>query len=574
MTIQPEFSALEFLSNTPATTPSPRMIRIIVPINSPIYACIDHSLLERPSGRHVARRTQVGLHLVVELQERDGESCHLERGHVIPDVGHPPNAHSLALQYVGDVGVGYVELHQRRVAHAVDHHGNLRAGEVNGVAQDLLQHLIDDLVRRRDILALDAWLTVDADADLHLILADVEDGLPTLRRGATGKRHPHRAHVGVDALRKLLDACEVFLVVGRCAADLVHEDGACDAPPPARVGRVLDGDIIVGHDVVGLDPFGFAELPCHLEVENVARVVLDDVEDAGPAVHGFARFEHLVRRRAREYGTGTSCVEHTGSHETAVGRLVARAAAGDEGDLALYGGVGPYDDVGLGDDPDQGAVGTLHPPEHVLDDPLGRVDDFLHLLFSSLSERGLDCFLRPLLGPRDGLLPPAVEPLTLLLVHLRLVAAPEPPAVLELLTVLPEPCRQAGEVRGAKSRGLQGLRHLYGRPEYVGLELHHPAVGSGPAVGLEGRDVYPRVGLHRLDRVAGLVAHALQGGPRQVRPAGAAREPDDGTPRVGVPVRRSKANERGHEVHVVVGVEARCELFGLLGALDDPEPIP
>src|SRR5215217_2543921 len=378
ITIQPEFSALEFLSSTPATTPSPRMIRIIVPMNSPMYACIDHSPLERPSGRHVARRTQVGLHLVVELQQRDGEPRHLQRGHVIPDVGHPPNLHSLALQYVGDVGVGYVELHQRRAAHTVDHHGNLRAGEVNGVAKDLFQHLIDDLVRRRDILALDARLAVDADADLHLVIANIEDWLPTLGRGATGKRHPHRAHVGVDALRKLLDACEIFPVVGRGTADLVHEDSACDPAPPARVRRVLDGHIVVGHDIVGLYPFGLAELPCHLEVEHVARVVLDDVEDTGPAVDSLARLEHLVRRRTRKNGAGAGGVEHSWSDEAAVGRLVARAAARDEGYLAFYGGVGPYDDVGLWDDPDQAAVGNLHPPEHVLDDPLGGVDDLLH----------------------------------------------------------------------------------------------------------------------------------------------------------------------------------------------------
>src|ERR671913_2577313 len=147
MTIQPEFSALEFLSSTPATTPSPRMIRIIVPINSPMYACIDHSPLERPSGRHVTRRTQVGLHLVVELQQRYGEPRHLQRGHVIPDVGHPPDLHALALEHVGDVGVGDVELHQGRAAHAVDHDGDLRAGEVHGVTEDLLEHLVDDLVR-------------------------------------------------------------------------------------------------------------------------------------------------------------------------------------------------------------------------------------------------------------------------------------------------------------------------------------------------------------------------------------------------------------------------------------------
>src|SRR5215213_3939729 len=327
ITIQPEFSALEFLSSTPATTPSPRMIRIIVPINSAIYACIYYSSLERPSGRHVARRTQVGLHLVVELQERYGESRHLQRGHVIPDVGHPPNSHSLALQYVGDVGVGYVELHQRRAAHTVDHHGNLGAGEIHGVAQDLLQHLIDNLVCRRDFLALDAWLAVDADADLHLVLADIEDGLPTLWRGATRKRHPHRAHIGVDPFGKLLYSCEVLAVVGGGAADLVHEDGACDAAPPAGVGRVLDGDVVVGNDVVGLYSFGLGQLPGHLEVQDVSRIVLDDVEDAGPAVDGLARIEHLVGGGARKDGAGAGGVKHTRSDETAVGRLVARAAA-------------------------------------------------------------------------------------------------------------------------------------------------------------------------------------------------------------------------------------------------------
>src|SRR5215218_8339862 len=311
MTIQPEFSALEFLSSTPATTPSPRMIRIIVPINSPMYACIYYSPLERPSGRHVARRGQVGLHLIVELQERYGEPRHLERGHVISDVGHPEDLDAFALQDIGDVGVGDVEFHQGCAAHAVDHHGHLGAGEVHGVAQDLGQHLIDYLVCGRDVLALDAGLAVDADADLHLVLADVEDGLSTLRRGAARECHPHRAHIGVDPFGELLYSCEVLAVVGGGAADLVHEDGACDAAPPARVCRVLDGHVVVGHDVVGLDPSGLAELPCHLEVEHVACVVLDNVKDTGPAVHGLARFEHLVRRRAREYGPGAGGVEHT-----------------------------------------------------------------------------------------------------------------------------------------------------------------------------------------------------------------------------------------------------------------------
>src|SRR3712207_4078550 len=127
MTIQPEFSALEFLSKTPATTPSPRMMRSIVPMNSPRYACIRSPSLEWPAGRHVARRAQVALHLVVELERRDGKPRHLKRGHVVPDVRHPPHLHSLALEDVVDVGVGDVELHRGRAAHAVDDHGDLGA---------------------------------------------------------------------------------------------------------------------------------------------------------------------------------------------------------------------------------------------------------------------------------------------------------------------------------------------------------------------------------------------------------------------------------------------------------------
>src|SRR3712207_5731471 len=104
MTIQPEFSALEFLSRTPATTPSPSRIRSIVPINSPRYACMRSSYLERPTGRHVARRFEIPLHLVIQLEQRDAEARHLQRGHVVPDVGHPPDAYALALQDVGYVG--------------------------------------------------------------------------------------------------------------------------------------------------------------------------------------------------------------------------------------------------------------------------------------------------------------------------------------------------------------------------------------------------------------------------------------------------------------------------------------
>src|SRR3990170_3300295 len=125
----------------------------------------------------------------------------------------------------------------------------------------------------------------------------------------------------------------------------------------------------------------------------------------------------------------------------------------------------------------------------------GSLMSFFILILSrlSLGQRGLDGLLGPVLGAGDGLLPPAVEPLALLLAHLRLVAATQAPPGLELVLVLPEAGREPGEVRGAERRGLQGLGHLYGHAQDVRLELHHPAVGGRAAVGLEGRDLLPSV---------------------------------------------------------------------------------
>src|SRR5215208_5746478 len=384
MTIQPEFSALEFLSRTPATTPSPRMMRSIVPMNSARYASIPFiSFLERSSGRHVARRREVALHLVVELEQRDGETSHLERGHVVPDVGHPPHLNALAIQHLSDVGVGNVELHEGRAAHAVDHDGDLGAAEIHGSAQDPAQELIHYLVSWLYLLAPDAWLAVDADPDLHLVFTDVEDGLAALWRDAARQSHPHRAHVGVDLLGELFDPRQVSAIVGGSAADLVHEDGARDTAPPAGVRRVLDRHVVVGYDVVGLYTLGLRQFSCHLEVEDVACVVLDHVEDARTAINGLGSLEHLLGRGAREDGASAGGVEHPRADVAAVGGLVAGAAAGDEGDLALDRRVRANNDVVLGDDPNEPGMGKAHAAQHVVDDPLGCVDDLLHVFLSA-----------------------------------------------------------------------------------------------------------------------------------------------------------------------------------------------
>ena len=88
---------------------------------------------------------------------------------------------------------------------------------------------------------------------------------------------------------------------GRCSSaaapgDLLHQHRGADAAAPGRVQGVLHGDVVVDHDRLDVGALGAAELGRHLEVHDVAGVVLDDVHDAGAAVDGLGRRLHLVGR--------------------------------------------------------------------------------------------------------------------------------------------------------------------------------------------------------------------------------------------------------------------------------------
>ena len=129
---------------------------------------------------------------------------------------------------------------------------------------------------------------------------------------------------------------EVAALLGRRAGDLLQQHGDADAAAAGRPGAVLHGDVVVGDD--GDDAragLGRRQLGRHLEVHDVAGVVLHDVQDAGAAVDQLGGGEHLVGHRRGEHLAGAGGVEHAEPDEPAVQRLVARAAAGDDADLAL-----------------------------------------------------------------------------------------------------------------------------------------------------------------------------------------------------------------------------------------------
>src|SRR5438270_1657086 len=137
----------------------------------------------------------------------------------------------------------------------------------------------------------------------------------------------------------------------------------------------------------------------------------------------------------------------------------------------------------------------------------------------------------------------------------------------------PEADAEPGEVGGAETGRLDDGRPVHRRIEHVGLELAEEVVGDGAAIHAEPRQRRLGVGGHRLQHVATLEGDRLQRGARQMRPRGAAREPEDGAARVLIPVRGAEADEGRHEVHAArVGHRAR-QGVRLGGVRDDPEAV-
>ena len=100
----------------------------------------------------------------------------------------------------------------------------------------------------------------------------------------------------------------------------------------------------------------------------------------------------------------------------------------------------------------------------------------------------------------------------------------------------------------APERGRLGHRGPFDRPvEEIGLELQQQVVGRGAAVGAQDAEPRRAARLERLDQVDDLVGDGLQRGASEVGAGGAGGHARDGATRAGIPVRRAKPGEGGHE---------------------------
>ena len=164
---------------------------------------------------------------------------------------------------------------------------------------------------------------MDADADLHLVVTELEQRGTLGRRRARGERDAHRAGDRVDLLADAYDLLELRTLLGLGPAGLHDEEVAGHAATADRPGGVLHRDVVVDEQRGHLEAVGLGELLRHLERHAIARVVVHEQQDALVGRDELGRLVHVVGRRCGEDVARAGGVEHAGADHHDVGGLVA-----------------------------------------------------------------------------------------------------------------------------------------------------------------------------------------------------------------------------------------------------------
>ena len=149
------------------------------------------------------------------------------------------------------------------------------------------------------------------------------------------------------------------------------------ASPADRVERAIHGHVVVHDDLLHADSLVARHVGGHLEVHDIAGIILDDQKDAffsGDCLYGFI---DLIRRRRRKDRPRHRGIQHALPDITCVSGLVPAASAGNQGDLSFLfrradQHVRPFD-----------AFQILRPCladplDHLLFDLIRRIDQLFH----------------------------------------------------------------------------------------------------------------------------------------------------------------------------------------------------
>ena len=331
-------------------------------------------------GRRGGRRVQGGEQVVVDRQDAQRAARHVQRGEEVagPDAA-PPRCRGRAGSRRGRVGHDG-QFHRRGRAEAVDQHAPPAARRRRRGRRAIADTSRSTTSRagRRPARSTPGspWMPRP-----HSIssASSRKPGCP-----AAGTVHGLSARPIVPTVsatrcaRRATSASGCPASAAR-AGDLVHQHRAGQATPAgARPGgqRHVVGD----HHHRDVDALGAGQLRGQPEVEPVAGVVLHDQQHPAGRGDRADRVQHRVHRRRREDLAGDRAGQHAGADVPGVGRLVPRAAAGEQRHVT-----GRADRLDVAADrrrragqPGDAGVGEGQSVQGLADHVVGRVDELLH----------------------------------------------------------------------------------------------------------------------------------------------------------------------------------------------------
>ena len=118
---------------------------------------------------------------------------------------------------------------------------------------------------------------MNANANLHLVIAEFKGGLASRRNRAGSESHTHTTTLVIDLLRQANHLLQGSPRLSQATHDLLQQDGDTHSAPSRGIEAILHRYIVICHHTCYLNPFSLGQLGRHLEVQHVTGVVLDDV---------------------------------------------------------------------------------------------------------------------------------------------------------------------------------------------------------------------------------------------------------------------------------------------------------
>src|SRR5262249_1942653 len=136
-----------------------------------------------------------------------------------------------------------------------------------------------------------AQLAVNADADFHLVLGQVERGLADGGYHARGQGDSHAPATVGDLRSDPGDPGAAPAPLRPRPGDLPPQHRGPGAPPDRAFRAVRHGDVVIDDDRADLDARSAREFGGQPKVHDVTGIVLHDVQHASPAVDALGRLE-------------------------------------------------------------------------------------------------------------------------------------------------------------------------------------------------------------------------------------------------------------------------------------------